>query len=269
LHKLAAAVDRLSAFILDMDGVLYIGEIPIRGAAETVAYLRRKGKKLAFVTNKSAYTRRVYARKLAQMGIAAHESGIVTSAYATSLYLQRRVPGARIYAIGEPGLKRELEQAGFKLLPDARAEEADFVVVGMDRAITYKKITAGLRALLAGAEFIATNPDGIYPTETGISPGAGAMIGALVGSSGKRPKVVIGKPSPHMIKISLGVLGSTPSETAIVGDKLDTDVLAGKRAGLTTILVLTGVSSGQDVKRVRGTKMAPDFVIRSIKDLVV
>jgi HAD superfamily hydrolase (TIGR01450 family) len=206
---------------------------------------------------------------LARMGIEAKESEIVTSAYATSLYLKRRAPGARIYAIGEPGLKRELEAAGFKLLPDARAEEADYVVVGLDRAITYKKITAGLRALLAGAELIATNPDGVYPTESGISPGAGAMIGALVGSSGKRPKVVIGKPSPHMIRISLRVLGSTPTETAIVGDKLDTDVLAGKRAGLTTILVLTGVSSMRDVKAVRGTKMGPDFVIRSVRDLVV
>ena len=269
MHKLAAAVDGLSAFILDMDGVLYTGEVPIKGAAEAIAHLRRKGKKLAFVTNKSAYTRREYARTLARMGIAAHESEIVTSGYATSLYLRRRAPGARIYAMGEPGLKRELEQAGFKLLPDARAEEADFVVVGMDRAITYKKITAGLRALLRGAEFIATNPDGTYPTETGISPGAGAMVGALVGSSGKKPKVIIGKPSLHMIKISLEVLGSKPSETAIVGDGLDTDVLVGKRVGLTTILVLTGVSSRQDVKRVQGTKMAPDFVIRSIRDLVV
>ena len=269
MHKLAAAVDRLSAFIFDMDGVLYIGKVPVKGAAEAVAHLRRKGKKLSFVTNKSAYTRRAYARKLAQMGITAHESEIVTSAYATSLYLRRRASGARIYVVGEPGLKRELEQAGFKILPDARSEEADFVVVGMDRALTYKKINSGLRALLAGAEFIATNPDGLYPTETGISPGTGAMIGALVGSSGKQPKVVIGKPSSRMIKISLRIMGSTPSETAIVGDKLDTDVLVGKRVGLTTILVLTGMSSRQDVEKVRGTKMAPDFVIRSIKDLVV
>jgi len=269
LRKLAAAVDGLSAFILDMDGVLYTGEAPIKGAAEAVAYLRKKGKKLAFVTNKSTYTRREYARTLARMRIAARESEIVTSAYATSLYLRKRAPGARIYVVGEPGLKQELGQAGFKLLPDARAEEADFVVVGMDRTFTYKKITAGLRALLAGAEFIATNPDGTYPTETGISPGAGAMIGALAGSSGKQLKVVIGKPSTHMIKIALRILGSTPSETAIVGDGLDTDILVGKRVGLSTILVLTGVSSRQDVKRVRGTKMVPDFVIKSIRDLVV
>jgi HAD superfamily hydrolase (TIGR01457 family) len=269
LRKLAAAVEELSAFILDMDGVLYTGETPIKGAAEAVAYLRRKGKKLAFVTNKSTYTRREYARTLARMRIPARESEIVTSAYATSLYLRRRAPGARIYVVGELGLKQELGQAGFELLPDARAEEADFVVVGMDRNFTYKKITAGLRALLAGAEFIATNPDGTYPTETGISPGAGAMIGALAGSSGKLPKVVIGKPSAHMIKIALRILGSIPSKTAIVGDSIETDILVGKRIGLTTILVLTGVSSRKDVRSVQGTKMAPDFVIRNIGDLVI
>ncbi|KUO41309.1 MAG: hypothetical protein AVW06_01460 [Hadesarchaea archaeon DG-33-1] len=267
--ELAAAVERLSALIFDMDGVLYIGDAPIKGAAEVVAHLRKKGKRLAFVTNKSTYTRRTYVRRLAQMGITARESEIVTSAYATSLYLRRHVPGARVYVIGEPGLKRELGRAGLKLMPDARAREADFVVAGMDRTITYKKITAGLRALLAGAELIATNPDRAYPTETGISPGAGATIGALVGSSGKQPKVVIGKPSPHMIKISLEVLSSTPKKAAIVGDKLDTDVLVGKRVGLTTILVLTGISSRRDVKRARGTEMAPDFVIESLKDLVV
>jgi phosphoglycolate/pyridoxal phosphate phosphatase family enzyme len=269
LRRLAEAVAKLSAFIFDMDGVLYLGDVPIKGAAEAVSHLRKKGKKLSFVTNKSTYTRREYSLKLAQMGIIAHESEIVTSAYGTSIYLRRSSPGAKIYVVGESGLKRELGQAGFKILTDARAKEANFVVVGMDRTITYKKLTSGLRALLAGAEFIATNPDPIYPTETGISPGAGAIIGALVGSSGKRPKVVIGKPSPQMIKISLGMLGSTPPETAIVGDKLETDVLVGKRVGLTTILVLTGVSSRRDVEKVRGTRMAPDFVIRSIEDLVV
>lgn len=269
MHELAAAVDKLSAFIFDMDGVLYRGKMPIPGASEATKYLRRRGKKLAFVTNKSTHTRRAYARLLARMGIPAHESEIVTSAYATSLYLRKHSPGARLYVIGEPGLKLELRRAGFRLVPDERSKEADFVVAGMDRAITYKKITSGLRALLAGAELIATNPDAYYLTETGICPGAGAMIGALVGSSGKRPKVVIGKPSPQMIKISLALLNSKPGETAIVGDKIETDVLAGKRAGLKTILVLTGVSSKRDAERVKGTKLAPDFVIQSVKDLVV
>lgn len=269
MHKLAAAMEKLSAFIFDMDGVLYRGKMPIPGASEAVEHLRKKGKKLVFVTNKSAHTRRVYARLLARMGIPARESEIVTSAYATSLYLRKRFPNARLYVIGERGLRWELRRAGFKLMSDERAEEAYFVVTGMDRTITYKKLTAGLRALLAGAEFIATNPDANYPTETGICPGAGAMIGALVGCSGKRPKIVIGKPSPQMIKISLTLLDSKPSETAIVGDRIETDVVAGKRAGLKTILVLTGVSSKRDVERVKGTKLAPDFVIQSLREMVV
>lgn len=262
-------MDRLSAFILDMDGVLYIGDTPIEGAAEAVERLRAMGKKLVFSTNNSAYTRSAYVRKLARMGIAARESEVVTSAHVTSLYLRRRAPRARIHVIGEPGLKQELRRAGLELLADDRAAEATHVVVGMDRTLNYERLTAGLRALLAGAELIATNVDGAYPTETGLCPGAGAMVGALTGASGKRPRVVIGKPSQHMIKFLLDLLGSMPSETAIVGDRLDTDVRAGKRAGLTTILVLSGVSTEGDVRRVRGTRMAPDFVIPNIKHLVV
>jgi len=269
LRRLAAAVDRLRAFILDMDGVFYIGDTPIEGAVEAVEYLRAEGKKLAFSTNNSAHTRSAYVRKLARMGIAAHEHEVVTSAYVTSLYLRKHAPHARIHVIGETGLKQELERAGFELMAEDRAVEATHVVVGMDRALNYKRLTVGLRALLAGAELIATNIDGTYPTETGLCPGAGAMVGALVSSSGKRPRAVIGKPSQHMIKILLDLLGSTPSETAIVGDRLDTDVRAGKRAGLTTILVLSGVSTESDVRRVRGTGMAPDFIIPNIKHLVV
>lgn len=269
MRRLVAALDELSAFILDMDGVLYVGATPIEGAAEAVERLREMGKRLVFSTNNSAHTRRAYARMLRRMGIAAKESEIVTSAYVTSLYLREHSPGARIFVIGELGLKKELKMAGFDLLPEERAEEATHVVVGLDRRVTYEKLSLGLRALLAGAELVATNADSTYPTEVGLSPGTGAIVGALVYSSGRRPSVVIGKPSPNMIRVCLDVLGSKPKETAIVGDRLDTDIKAGKRAGLVTILVLTGATARRDVERVMGTRMAPDFVIPSIKDSVV
>jgi len=261
-------VDRISVFILDMDGVLYLGKTPIKGAAETIRWLRKRGKRIVFSTNSSARTRRAQARKLARMGIAARESEIITSGFVAALYLRKRSPRAKVYVVGEKGLRLELERAGLKLVPYERADEATHVVVGIDRKMNNKKLTSALRALLAGAKFIAANPDATYPTEDGLSPGAGAMIGALEGCSGKKPSVVLGKPSPRMIKIALGILHSKPSEAVIVGDRLDTDITAGKRAGVTTILVLSGVSKRRDIVKARRMKIVPDFVIDSVKDLV-
>ena len=268
MSKIKKFIDKVSTFLFDMDGVLYVGNTPIEGAAKTVAYLGKKGKKIIFMTNNSASTRREYVQKLAKIGIAARESDILTSGYVTMLYLRERAPRAPIYVVGELGLKKELINGGFKVLTDGHAEEADFVVVGLDRSMSYKKLTAGVRALLAGAELIATNTDATYPTEGGLSPGAAAVVGALSASSGKQPKVVIGKPSPFMIKLALGIVGSRPSEAAIVGDKLATDIMAGKRFGLKTILVLSGVTSKDDIKKIKEEKM-PDLVVPSIKSLMV
>ncbi|MDH5685305.1 MAG: HAD-IIA family hydrolase [Candidatus Hadarchaeaceae archaeon] len=268
MRELTQVVDRISVFILDMDGVLYLGKTPIKGAAETIRWLRKRGKRIVFTTNSSAETRRAQARKLARMGIAARESEIITSGFVAALYLRKRSPRAKVYIVGEKGLRLEFERAGLKLVPYERAEEATHVVVGIDRKVNNKKLTGALRALLGGAKFIATNADATYPTEDGLLPGAGTMIGALEGCSGKKPSVVFGKPSPRMIKIALGILHSKPSKAAIVGDRLDTDIIAGKLAGVTTILVLSGVSTRQDIVKFRRMKIIPDFVIDGIKDLV-
>lgn len=267
MPELAAAIEKLKGFIIDMDGVLYRGERPIEGAARAVEMLRRKGKKVVFLTNNSAHTRRAYAKKLARIGVTSDESEIVTSGYATALYLRERAPSARIYVVGEPGLKQELKEAGFTPISDERAAEATHVVAGLDRTLSYKRIAAALRALLGGAELVATNTDSTYPTEAGLSPGAGATVGALSGCSGRKP-VVIGKPSPYMLKLALDTLGTKPRETAVIGDRLDTDIAVGKRVGLVTILVLSGVATERDVARVRGTKLAPDFVLSGIGGLV-
>jgi phosphoglycolate/pyridoxal phosphate phosphatase family enzyme len=269
LSELSSVIKKITSFIIDMDGVLYLGDSPLEGAAKAINRLREMGKKLTFSTNNSTLSRKMYVRKLAGMGINSRESEIVTSAYATAVYFKEKHPNAKIYAVGEEGLKEELRLAGFKLLSDRESGSATHVVVGLDRKINYRKLTAALRALLSGAELVATNPDDRYPTENGLAPGAGAMIGALTRSSGKKVRVVIGKPSPYMVRLSLKLMGSTADQTAIVGDRLDTDVRVGNRLGLTTILVLTGVASEDDLKRVRGTDMEPDFVIRSLMDLVV
>lgn len=251
-----------------MDGVLYNGKRPVDGASKAVKQVREKGKKLVFVTNNSARTRAEYVKKLARVGIPARESEIVTAGHATVMYLRKRCPNAKIYVAGEKGLQSELRRAGFKIVSQGETEKATHVVAGLDRKINYNKIAGGLRALLAGAEFIATNADTTYPTETGLSPGAGATVGALTGCSGKKPSLVIGKPSPHILKIALKLLGTRPSKTAIIGDRVDTDMKAGKAVGIRTILVLSGVCTKKEVQKVRGTRMAPDFVLKSIAEVM-
>jgi 4-nitrophenyl phosphatase len=268
LRESLLPLDGISAIILDMDGVLYTGNRPIYGAPDAVKRFRENGKKLIFSTNNSTSTRAGYARKLTRMGIPARESEIVTSGHATAMYLRKQCPHAKIYVVGEKGLKSELKLAGLKIVSDEEAEKATHVVAGFDRKINYRKISGSLHALLAGAEFIATNSDSTYPTEAGLYPGAGAVIGALAGCSGMEPSLVVGKPYPYMIKIALEILGAKPRETVIIGDRIDTDVRAGKIAGIRTVLVLSGVCTEKDVRKVRNTKIAPDFVFKSIADVV-
>lgn len=266
MRKAVAALEGVSAIILDMDGVLYRGDRPVEGASKAVNWFRRSGRRVIFTTNNSAHTRAAYAQKLARMRIPASESEVITSGQVTAIYLKERCPRAKIYAVGEDGLSSELKEVGLELLSQEETEKATHVVVGLDRTIDYCKIAAGLRALLAGAEFIATNADASYPTETGLSPGAGAMIGALAGCSGRRPSLVIGKPAPYMVKVALRLLGAKASETAMIGDRLDTDITVGKRMGLRTILVLSGACTEEDLSE---PKIAPDFVFKNIAEMVV
>ena len=263
--ELKEALQKISSVILDMDGVLYRGNEPIKGAAKAVAFLRNSGKKVIFLTNNSESTRVSYVKKLTSMGIPASEDEVVTSGQVSADYIMSRDPHARVFVIGGKGLRNEMKLAGLELVGP---EKATHVVVGIDQSINYEKLKNGLKALLSGAEFIATNPDNVYPTETGLSPGAGAIIGALERSSGRKPDAVIGKPSSHIIRFVLRILGAKPNETAIIGDQLDTDIKAGRRTGLLTILVLSGVSKAEDIKKDGDTKNVPDFVIDSLRGVI-
>ncbi|MEW6222132.1 MAG: HAD-IIA family hydrolase [Candidatus Hadarchaeota archaeon] len=261
------AFDGISGVILDMDGVLYRGNQPIVGSAKAVKCLRDEGRRVVFSTNNSAHSRVAYVKKLRMIGIEADKSEIITSGHAAAVYLKKHAPRAKVYPIGEIGLLEELKLAGVDVVPSSKAKNATHVVVGIDKNFRYEKIAAGLQALLAGAEFIATNPDPTYPTEAGLSPGAGATIGALAGCFGKGPSLVVGKPSLMMIRMALEKLG-TGRKTAVVGDRIDMDVAVGKKLGLRTVLVLSGVCTLEDEKRVRGTKMAPDFVSKNLAEAV-
>lgn len=260
-------LEETEAFLLDMDGVVHIGESVIEGSKRAVQRLREKNKKLMFLTNNSTKTRSYYREKYSQLGLDIEESEIMTSSYATALYLSENATEKTAYVIGEEGLKKDLEKLGFEILPFEESEKASFVVAGMDRKLNYEKIWGGLKAILAGADFIATNPDPTYPTEEGLAPGAGASIGALSGSAEKEPSEVIGKPSTYMLETSLEMLEVSPENAVMIGDRVSTDIYAGNKLGLTTILVLTGVNSEKDAETVSGTKKAPDHIIPCLAEL--
>jgi 4-nitrophenyl phosphatase len=223
-----------------MDGVLYRGERPLPGAKEFLERLEARGKPYILVTNNSSRTPQEYVAKLRAMGIEVREERILTSALATAEYLSQVLPpGVPIYVIGERGLQQAVSERGFVLAEQGvRA-----VVAGMDRQL--KLATLAIRA---GALFIGSNPDISFPAEEGIVPGAGAVLAAIEVASGVKP-VVMGKPEPGLFTAALGRIGASPQETAIIGDRLETDILGGQRCGLTTILVLTGISQEEDLAK--------------------
>lgn len=251
---------RFDLFFIDLDGVVFLGERMIPGAKEAIRKLKSRKKRVIFLTNNSTLSRKGYARKFARFGVSVDPSSIITSGYVTAVYLRKRSPGAKIFVVGETGLKEELKMANLKVVENARL--ATHVVVGLDRRFTYKKLAEATSALLSGAEMVATNADPTYPTDRGLAPGAGAIVAALSASSGKRPEVV-GKPSTFMLELGLK-MSKVPKERAvIVGDRQDVDVVMGKSAGLTTVLVLTGVT-----KKISKTFPQPDFVFNSLREVV-
>lgn len=233
----------LRAFILDMDGVLYAGALPLPGAQAFVAHLQAAGTPFLFLTNNSSRTPEQYAARLAAMGIAVSPQRIFTSALATAQWLQTVAPvGARVLLIGELGIQQALAERGFQLTAEYR--QADYVVVGYDSQFTYAKARAAALAIQRGAPFIATNTDASLPSEEGEIPGAGAIVAMLETATGQKARV-IGKPEPGIFLQALTRLGSDAAHTAIVGDRYETDIVGGHRAGLKTIGVLCGVTSAE------------------------
>lgn len=248
----------MKACILDIDGVIYRGSEVIDGAPDAVNRLM-DGTGVVFLTNNSTQSRGMVAAKLNAYGIRCESSDAITSGYAAAVYVRKRYGVRTIYPIGESGLIEELEAQGHVI-----DEDADFVVVGLDRGFNYEKLRTALRNIMNGAEFIATNTDPILPVEDGYLPGAGAMVCALETASGKSP-LVIGKPNSPMMDIVLDHLGFPANECVLIGDRLDTDILAGIRCGMKTVLVLSGVETEESLMR---SEIKPDRVIGSIKEIV-
>ncbi|MBN1287178.1 MAG: HAD family hydrolase [Anaerolineae bacterium] len=237
---------QIKAAILDMDGVLWRGDTPIPGAGDFFAFLDARGTPFMLATNNSTNTVAQYVEKLAGFGFNVSPERIITSSVATALYLQSRKPGARVYTVGMFGLDQTLVDYGFTLV-NANPDGADFVVAGLDRGLTYEKIKIASRLIRGGAVFVGTNPDLTFPTPEGPTPGAGTILAAIEAPSGQEP-VVIGKPLPLMFELALKHLGVSAGEAVMIGDRLETDILGGKRAGMYTVLVCTGIHTRGDIE---------------------
>jgi HAD superfamily hydrolase (TIGR01450 family) len=256
--------DRVRLVIFDLDGVVYRGHDPIPGARELVAWLHAAGVAVRFATNNSMVTRAGYVERLGDMGIPTAVDEVVTSTSATVEHLRRHAPDVRsALAIGADGMRTELREAGLDVVmaDEAAAEHPggpldrrfDAVIVGLDPHVDYRRLSAAMSAVAGGARLIATNADARYPTAAGFLPGAGSILAALVTATGVTPEV-IGKPAPAMFSATIDASGLAASETVVVGDNPDADVVGAHRAGSAAILVLTGVADASAAAALEGDR---------------
>jgi 4-nitrophenyl phosphatase len=248
--------------LVDLDGTVYRGEQLVAGAASAVDRLRDAGLRTVFFSNNPTNSRAAYADRLAALGIDVAPEAVLSAGTVTAWELAAEHPDDAVFLIGEAGLRRQLEAADVDLVDDATA--ADVLLASYDRAFDYGDMLAGYRALSAGAAFYGTDPDRLIPAAEGMVPGSGAVVNAVGGILDRRPDRVFGKPSPPARRAALAALEAPAERCLAVGDRLETDVGLGERAGMTTVLVRTGVATDADV---RDSDVEPDHVIDSLADL--
>nr|WP_149957720.1 HAD-IIA family hydrolase [Zafaria cholistanensis]GER24134.1 haloacid dehalogenase [Zafaria cholistanensis] len=249
----------IECWLTDMDGVLVHENQVIPGAAELLRRWSEAGQRFLVLTNNSIYTPRDLCARLKASGLDVPEESLWTSALATAEFLKRQQPGGRAFVIGEAGLTTALHEAGFVLTD----RDPDYVVLGETRTYSFEAITRAIRLILDGARFIATNPDPTGPSAEGLLPATGA-VAALITAATHRAPYVVGKPNPMMFRSALNRIDAHSETTAMIGDRMDTDIIAGMEAGLHTILVYSGITTAADVARF---PFRPDEAFDSVADL--
>lgn len=250
----------IANWLTDMDGVLIHEEHALPGASEFLNTLREREIPFLVLTNNSIFTRRDLSARLASSGLDVPEQNIWTSATATATFLATQSDSRRAYVVGEAGLTTALYEHGFVMTND----NPDFVVLGETRTYSVQALTQAIRLICEGARFIATNPDVTGPSSEGPIPATGAVAAMITAATGKTPYYV-GKPNPVMLRMGLNLIDAHSEQTALVGDRMDTDILAGMEAGLQTHLVLTGSTTRENI---REFAFRPQFVHTSIADVV-
>jgi NagD protein len=248
-------------YLIDMDGVLVRGNAAIPGAGDFIARLVARQARFLILTNNSLYTPRDLQLRLQRSGLDIPDGHIYTSALATAQFLQTQNPGGTAYVIGEAGLTTALHEAGY-LLTDW---DADYVVLGETTAYSFERITRAIRLVSEGARFIATNRDVSGPSEGGIVPATGAVAALIASATGIKP-YFIGKPNPLMMRTALNTIDAHSEESTMIGDNMDTDIVAGLESGMNTILVLTGVTNRDMVTTY---PFRPTQIVDSVADIVV
>ncbi|HEX9551201.1 MAG TPA: HAD-IIA family hydrolase [Candidatus Limnocylindrales bacterium] len=263
--------------LVDLDGVVYRGADPVPGIAALLTARVAAGDDVVYVTNNSMHYRADYVTRLASMGAPVTADRVVSSPRATALYLVEREPGVRrVLTVGASGLDRELRDVGLDVVAAAHVAERmakegldgwaaaghpDAVVAGLDPQLTYLRIAAAADCIRAGARFIATNRDPVYPTERGLRPGAGSVVAAIEATAGVVP-LIIGKPQPALLEEAARVAGADPREAVVIGDGLGTDIAAARAVKARSVLILTGVSTRAEVEalapELRPTAVAAD-----------
>ena len=252
-----ARLAAVKGFLLDLDGTLYLGDRMLDGSLDFLDRLRQTGRDALFVTNNSSKSADVYVQKLKRLGVTAPFLRVLTSGQAAGAYALAHYPGKRAYVLGNDMLLDELRD--MQVVVDQ--DQPDYVLIGYDTTLTYAKLTRVCDLVRAGLPYLATHPDMNCPTETGFAPDIGAIIAFIEASTGRRPDVVIGKPNPGIVAEALRITGLAPSQLAMVGDRLYTDIATGVNFGILSILVLTGEATLADVA---ASAVEPDLVFERL-----
>lgn len=263
MKEISFSLKTMGGFILDLDGVIWRGDTLLHGASSLLEIFNRHSFPYVFVTNNATLAPQHFCAKAQRLGIEMHPHQVITSSHAAVKMLHQRLPpGSKILVIGENGLIEAITEANFQITDSA--ENAQAVVVGMDRQINWLKMAEAAYAIAKGALFLGTNMDPSFPTERGLAPGNGAILQALQATVSIPPQIV-GKPQPDLFRQALEQLGTAAEETLVIGDRIATDIQGGKNAGLPTALMLTGVTSPEELAR---SALQPDFVFESLDELI-